>query len=206
MRESCWNTFNRELRIEDMDYNIVQDLANRLDLKDWQRLARALQVPESKIRDISFTGNFPAVNFLWHLLTLIPGVTLSDFRQKVMEIERYDVVEFIDSSLQEFEPERLSKIPKDKQMDLMKRLGEKAAAITKDWKNVAALYKLKRDEIDCIASQAPNCTQKGPMECLIDYFQTSMPWISVADLGLALEALGFASASRHLYNSYMKAA
>ena len=189
-----------------MGYNVVQELANRLDLKDCQRLARAFQVPESKIRDISFTGNFPAVNFLWHLLTLIPGVTLHDFMQKVMKVERYDVVEFIESSLQEFKSERLSKIPKDKQMDLMKRLGEKAAAITKDWKNVADLYKLKRDEIDCIANQVPNCTQKSPMECLIDYFETSMPWISVADLGLALEALGFASASRNLYNSYMTAA
>ena len=189
-----------------MDYNVVQDLANRLDMRDWQRLARALQVPESAIRDISFTGNFPSVNFLWQLLTMIPGVTVSDFRQKVMAIRRYDVVEFIDKCLQDFEFGTLSQVPKDKQMDLMKRLGEKATVITKDWKNLAALYKLKRDDIDCIASYVPNFMQKGPTECLIDYFETSMPWISVAELGLALEALGFVSASRNLYNSYMRAA
>jgi len=185
-----------------MDYNDRQELANHLDLRDWQGLARQITVPEKMIKEIQFQikGHFPSVNFAEHLFTTYPNERLIDFRDKVKEIGRNDVVQLIESSLEEFLLRKLSEVPFSKLEEPIKRLAVKPTSITKDWKNLAALYNYSQSEIDSIANLVYSCAQKGPTELLMDYLVTSMPWLTINDFGRALEKHGLMNASCKLYN------
>jgi len=178
-------------------------LAIEIDTKDWQALARELDVPKEVIRDISFKGHFPSVDFCKELLTKYPEEKLIDFRQKVKEIKRNDVIEFIDTRLKEFVWDRLDELPKDKLEELMKRLGEKATGLTKDWKNIAVMYDYEDEEIDYIAFHATNRMQESPTDCLIDYLAKSNPSLLIAEIGRALEKLRLNRANLKLLNEYV---
>ena len=186
-----------------MNYEVRHKLAIEIDAKDWQALARELDVPKDVIRDISFEGHFPSVDFSNQLLTKYPDEKLIDFRQKVKQIERNDVVKFIDSSLKEFVWERLGELPKDKLEELMKRLDEKATGLTKDWKNIAVMYDYKDEEIDYIAFHVKRHAQESPTDCLINYLAKSNPSLSIAEIGGALEKLCLNRANLKLLNEYV---
>ena len=192
-----------EVTVESINYEVRQKLAIEIDTKDWQALARELDVPNEVIRDISFKGYFPSVDFCKELLTKYPEEKLIDFRQKVKEIKRNDVIAFIDTRLKEFVWDRLDELPKDKLEELMKRLGEKATGLTKDWKNIAVMYDYEDEEIDYIAFHAANRMQESPTGCLIDYLAKSNPSLVIAEIGRALEKLRLNRANLKLLNEYV---
>ena len=192
-----------DVTIESMNYEVRQKLAVETDGKDWQALARELDVPKEVIRDISCRGHFPSVDFCKQLLTKYPDEKLIDFRQKVKEIERNDVVKFIDSSLKEFVWESLDELPKDMLEELMKRLGEKATGLTKDWRNIAVIYDYDDEEIDYIEVHVTNHAQESPTDCLINYLAKSNPSLSIAEIGRALEKLRLNRANLKLFNEYV---
>jgi len=202
-KDSPWNSIDKDIKVGSMNYEVRHKLAIEIDAKDWKALARELDVPKDKIRDISFEGHFPSVDFSKDLLTKYPEEKLIDFRQKVKEIKRNDVIEFIDTRLKEFVWERLDDLPRDKLEELMKRLGEKATGLTKDWKNIAVMYDYEDEEIDYIASHVRDHTQESPTDCLINYLAKTNPSLPIAEIGNALEKLRLKRANLTLLNEYV---
>lgn len=190
-----------------MNYEVLHELAIDLDGTDWPKLAKQLSVPDSAIKDIRMFQNcdsFPALDFMEELKVRFPDEKLIDFRAKIQKIKRLDGVQFIDSNLAKYIYEPIIDVPRHEIQGLMKILQEKPSKITKTWKNVAHFYDYKTDEIHYIETCLYSNMIQQPTVDLIKYLTTTKPLLPIAEVGLALEALGLMKTSKKLLKCLSK--
>lgn len=188
--------------------NILHELALELDDKDWERVASGLGVTEEVIKQLKAHRSgkcCAALEFLQNLITKYPEERLIDFRQKVIEIERNDVVGFIDSSLGGMMANHLHEIPRADLEALAVHLEHSQFISIKYWKHLAGLYGYDNNVIGFIENKVV-CTNHphSPTAALVDYVRKCQPALCVSEIGAVLEKLGLNRTSQKLHHFFEK--
>ena len=195
------------MTINNIDPNTLHELALELDDEEWERLAVQLGVPEMIIKQMkaSQCGRCcAAYEFIQNLVTRFPRERLIDFRQKVIEIQRNDVVEFIDSAMYELIMSTLQEIPQLMLQALSNRLEQSQFKSIKYWRHLAGLYGYENHCINSMESTMFGYHKHSPTTALIEYLAKSQPVLSVSQIGISLEKLGLMRISQKLYGMFAR--
>lgn len=195
-------SFSSDMTVSHIDPNTLHELALELDPRNWERLAIELGLREDEIKQLKAPHNgrcFAALEFIHNLITLYPRERLVDLRQKVIEIKRNDVADFIDSSLSELMMSHLQDIPYQLKEELASRLEQSQFNSIKCWRHIAGLYGYDNQFINAIQSAEYSNYPHSPTTALIEYVGTRQPALGLSEIGTILERLGLIRMSQKLH-------
>ena len=192
--------------INDISQETLFELANELDDKDWESFACEIGVTEDTIRQIRLTqvGRcHAAVEFMSNFMTRFPTERLIDFRQKLIQIKRNDIVEYIDKTLADELMHTFHEISYQKLEALASKLEKRQQRTIKYWRHLAGLYGYENQTINAMESTFGR-QERSPTIVLFEYMGKSMPQLSISDIGKALEKLGLIRISEKLHGIFTR--
>ncbi|XP_065056937.1 uncharacterized protein LOC135685077 isoform X40 [Rhopilema esculentum] len=182
------------LTIEDLDQDLIHSISNLLDKNGWEPVAGVIFCNEDDVDGIIITlrscqagGGQPALNFIRHLFSSHPSENVGDFKQKLMEIGRENVIQFINEVTDD---KLLSSLSFDKLSMLSGKL-EFSQKSVKYWKHLAPKYNLSKVDIAGIESTKVEYQHYSPTEALIQALYMRKPEYKVSEFIKVLEDLKF---------------
>lgn len=192
--------------INDISQDTLYELANELDDKEWERLAIELGTPEEIIQQIKvsqYGRSYVAMEFMQNFKTRYPRERLCDFRMKVVAIQRNDVVDFIDTALNQEMMSAFQEIPHQKLEALASHLERSQFKSIKYWRHLAGLYGYENQTINAMESTF-GYHERSPTVALFDYMGKSKPALSILEIGNTLEKLELIRMSEKLHRIFSR--
>ena len=178
------------LDICSLDENDIDKLAQYLNpdkgslIKNWSHLARELNIPENEreaMRRSYHGGGNPALEFFKSLKKRSDAGNIGNLIDKCQEMQRNDCASYIKKNVPD-KSMNISELSEDKLEWLACKLREQGPTIIKTWRNLAALYNYRSEQIEAIANTVIVPNQYSPTHVVIKVIRCRFPKLRLVDL------------------------